>query len=47
MIPKVKELKCISIYLDICNIHDSHLRLACVGFSNIDHGSPKSMQFYK
>jgi hypothetical protein len=47
MIPKVKELKLISIYLYICNIRDPHLRHACEGFSNIDHGSPESMQFYK
>jgi hypothetical protein len=37
MIPKVKELKLISIYLYICNIYDSHLRHACERFSNNNH----------
>jgi len=34
MIPKVKELKLISIYLYICDIYDSKLRSACERFSN-------------
>jgi hypothetical protein len=37
MIPKVKELKLISIYLYICDIYDSKLRSACDHFSNNDH----------
>jgi len=34
MIPKVKELKLIFIYLYICDIYDSRLRSACERFSN-------------
>ena len=34
MIPKVKELKLISIYLYICDIYDSNLRSLCERFSN-------------
>ena len=34
MIPKVKELKLISIYLYLCDIYDSKLRSACERFSN-------------
>jgi hypothetical protein len=34
MIPKVKELKLIFIYLYICDIYDSKLRSACERFSN-------------
>lgn len=34
MIPKVKELKLISIYLYICDIYDSKLLSACERFSN-------------
>lgn len=34
MIPKVKELKLISIYLYICDIYDSKLKSACQRFSN-------------
>jgi hypothetical protein len=34
MIPKVKELKLIYIYLYICDIYDSKLRSACERFSN-------------
>lgn len=34
MIPKVKELKLICIYLYICEIYDSHLKYACERFSN-------------
>ena len=37
MIPKVKELKLISIYLYICDIYDSKLRNACERFSNNNH----------
>ena len=37
MIPKVKELKLISIYLYICDIYDSKLRSACDRFSNNNH----------
>jgi hypothetical protein len=37
MIPKVKELKLISIYLYICDIYDSKLRSACERFSNNNH----------
>jgi len=36
MIPKVKELKLISIYLYICDIYDSKLRSLCERFSNND-----------
>lgn len=34
MIPKVKELKLIAIYLYICNIYDVKLKSACERFSN-------------
>jgi hypothetical protein len=34
MIPKVKELKLIAIYLYICDIYDAHLRSLCERFSN-------------
>ncbi len=34
MIPKVKELKLVSIYLYICDIYDSKLRSARERFSN-------------
>jgi hypothetical protein len=34
MIPKVKELKLISIYLYICDMYDSHLKYNCERFSN-------------
>jgi hypothetical protein len=34
MIPKVKELKLISIYLYICNMYASHLKYSCERFSN-------------
>jgi hypothetical protein len=34
MIPKVKELKLISIYLYICDIYDSKLKNSCQRFSN-------------
>lgn len=34
MIPKVKELKLISIYLYICDIYDQYLKHACERFSN-------------
>jgi len=34
MIPKVKEIKLISIYLYICDIYDSHLKSVCERFSN-------------
>jgi hypothetical protein len=37
MIPKVKELKLISIYLYICDIYDSKLRSACERFCNNNH----------
>jgi hypothetical protein len=37
MIPKVKELKLISIYLYICDIYDSNLRSLCERFSNNNH----------
>src|ERR1035437_6643809 len=37
MIPKVKELKLISIYLYICDIYNSKLRNACERFSNNNH----------
>ena len=37
MIPKVKELKLISIYLYICDIYDAKLRSACERFSNNNH----------
>jgi hypothetical protein len=36
MIPKVKELKLISIYLYICDIYDSKLKNLCQRFSNND-----------
>lgn len=36
MIPKVKELKLISIYLYICDIYDSKLKNSCQRFSNND-----------
>ena len=36
MIPKVKELKLISIYLYICDIYDSSLKNLCQRFSNND-----------
>jgi hypothetical protein len=36
MIPKVKELKLISIYLYICDIYDSNLKHLCQRFSNND-----------
>jgi hypothetical protein len=34
MIPKVKELKLISIYLYICNMYDTRLKYSCERFSN-------------
>jgi len=34
MIPKVKELKLISIYLNICDIYDLNLKIACQRFTN-------------
>jgi hypothetical protein len=34
MIPKVKELKLISIYLYICDIYDSNLKNSCQRFNN-------------
>lgn len=34
MIPKVKELKLIAIYLYICDIYDSELKFSCQRFSN-------------
>jgi hypothetical protein len=37
MIPKVKELKLIAIYLYICNMYDSHLKYNCERFSNNNH----------
>jgi hypothetical protein len=37
MIPKVKELKLISIYLYICNMYDSRLKYCCERFSNNSH----------
>jgi hypothetical protein len=37
MIPKVKELKLISIYLYICDIYNSKLRTVCERFSNNYH----------
>ena len=37
MIPKVKKLKLISIYLYICDIYDLILRSACERFSNISN----------
>jgi hypothetical protein len=37
MIPKVKELKLIAIYMYICNIYDSHLKYTCERFSNNNH----------
>ena len=37
MIPKVKELKLISIYLYICDIYSSNLRNVCERFSNNNH----------
>jgi hypothetical protein len=36
MIPKVKELNLISIYLYICDIYDSNLKTLCQRFSNND-----------
>ncbi len=36
MIPKIKELKLISIYLYICDIYDSSLKNLCQRFSNND-----------
>jgi len=37
MIPKVKELQLISIYLYICDIYDSKLKNVCERFSNNNH----------
>ena len=37
MIPKVKELKLISIYLYICDIYDLNLKNVCERFSNNNH----------
>jgi hypothetical protein len=37
MIPKVKELKLISIYLYICDIYDSNLKVVCERLSNNNH----------
>lgn len=37
MIPKVKELQLISIYLYICDIYDSRLKNVCERFSNNNH----------
>jgi hypothetical protein len=34
MISKVNEFKLISIYLYICDIHDSKLRITCERFSS-------------
>jgi hypothetical protein len=39
MIPKVKELKLIFIYLYICDIYNSKLKSACERFINNNHSA--------